>query len=202
MGKILLIDTDSLLGLSYSAIGQFYMENAKRLRITAGVKNELDYRIGQIETKQAAKKAEECLRNNPNIDLSSPVTQNSVSHNSGEDTQGEQSIHDYIIFGQQSVEVVLFFDSDMNNIMSKIEHPPPRFDVVSSIFTYLGDRLTKEQKITETLKIAKGRSWTSKRNFRDLFVESGILTESEFNYDSLKKNMNTADHDLPTTQNN
>lgn len=185
MCAVFLIDTDSLLGLAYSRVGQSYLKQAQNLRITEEVKEEVCGLKNNPETRKAALEVENSLKANSNVDFDNPLTQSRVSYNSGGDTKGEQSIHDYIIFGEKEVAIVFFFDSDMRNIMGRLNYPPPRFDVVTSVFTYLHSQLTKQEMREETAKIANGRNWLTKRNLKDLFIESGIMTDRSFNYNSM-----------------
>lgn len=196
MCAVVLIDTDSLLGLVYSSVGQTYLEQSKNLRITEGVKEEICGLQSNRHTQSAAHEVQDCIEANPNVDFYNPLTQSSVDHASGDDTKGEQSIHDYIVYGDEEVEVVLFFDSDMKDIMGRLNYPPPRFDVVSSLFTYFESQLGRKQIRKETGKIAYGRGWLSRRNLEDLFVESDIMSRQEFDYYDVRQFCVDQTHDL------
>lgn len=187
MTEVVLIDTDSLLGLVYSNIGQSYIESANRLRVTKGVKEEIEGLIQDSSTEKAAKKAKSCLKKNSSIDYTNPLTQSRTHYHSGQNTKGEQTIHDYIIYGSHEVEVVLFFDSDMQDIMGRLDYPPPRFDIVTSVFNYLSPQISRTQMLLEAAKVSSGCDWMSERNLRDLFVESGILTRKEYEYRKVRE---------------
>lgn len=187
MDGVVLIDTDSLLGLVYSTVGQSYLKQASNLRVTRGVKEELVGLTRNPTVSVPAKKAQTCLRENPATDYNEPLTQSRTDQATGKHTKGEQSIHDYIIYGTDAVEVVLFFDDDMRSIMGRLSYPPPRFDVITAVFTYLSDQLSRKRMVVEAAKVASGRGWTSKRNLHDLFVGAGIQTTHQHEYEQVKR---------------
>lgn len=182
MGEIFLIDTDALLGLAHSTVGQKYLAGSNKLRLTEAVEAELrGPRKRDPETSSEASRVASLLDRNDAVEA---VGQDRVDSTDGEYGYGEQSIKDYIIFGNRDVAAVFFFDDDVEGIIEDLSDRTDFF-VVSKIVSFSTFGLDRDRQIEEVLKIAKGRGWTSRRNLYDLLVETRIVSRTEFDYGNL-----------------
>lgn len=152
--------------------------------MTKGVENELTGpRKSDSETRAMATKAESLLKRNDSIEA---VTQTRADSAGSEQGYGEQSIEDYIFFGEHDVATVFFFDDDMDDIIENLADKTDFF-IFSKIVSFSAFGLSQQEQIEEVLKIAKGRGWTSKRNLADLLVETGIMSRTMFNFSRLRQ---------------
>ncbi|EMA71042.1 hypothetical protein [Halorubrum distributum] len=192
MSGVFLVDTDATLALTHSLIGQEFLRHSQNLRVAEGVHNEITgLRQDDPDTQDMAKKAEDCLEANSDVEVVSTRFDASM----GAHDYGEQSISDVIRFGDPDVSAVFWFDDDVTRI---IENSPDSVDfyIFSKVFQLPYWGLSTKRQVTEVLRVAQARDWTSRNNLRALLVEEDILTESQFHYQRLRRAMKGISSDL------
>ena len=173
--EVILTDTDAALAMAHSDLACSYLRQYDYVTLPKEVWEELkDPRLSDPQTHEEASRMIEVFEESP----ATPVEQDSVDTHSGEEDYGEQGIKDYIIYGDKKVERVLFFDSDVGEIEKQLCGADASFHPPTKLFDLLN--IEQNKAVVESLKLAKGRGWTSDANVYTLLVDSGIISRREY----------------------
>ena len=197
MGTIL-ADTDAVIALAQSKLGNSFLYNASSLELTDGVYAELTgprQKPGE-DTRKAACVAEYFLKNNSSFSPPGNKTVGQFYAQGIEDISsiiayeypdvefglGELSILQYVT-KEDNADIefdVVYFDSDIKKLVTDNQFKQ-RADLFPATTPLDRMDVEKDKKINAALKTAVGCDWTSRNQLKTLLVKSGILTRSKFN---------------------